>query len=437
MLFENVNVELKQEYVDDIKKTVIAFANTDGGKIYVGIADGGSVVGIKDPDEIMLKLTNSIRDSIKPDVTLFTSYKIEKVEGADVVVVEVQLGTARPYYLSGKGIRPEGVFVRQGASTVPATGTAILNMIRETSGDSYEDTRCINHVLTFDALKKEFNNRKIALNDSQMKTLKLVRSDGEYTNLALLLSDQCLHTLKVAIFQGIDKSIFRDRAEFSGSILMQLNDSYEYIDRFNNTRAEFSGLQRIDKRDYPIDAIREALLNSLIHHDYAFSAPTLINIYDDRMELVSVGGLVRGISYDDMMLGVSILRNQNLAGVFYRLNLIEAYGTGIPKISASYKSYAEQPKIEVSDNAFKITLPNTNYKHSNIVSNELNESEKKVAALFENKNVINRKDVETSLKISQTTAISLLRKMTTKGILVKEGSGKNTCYVLSKAILID
>lgn len=121
MLAESKIIEFKREYTDEIKKTVTAFANTDGGKIYVGIEDDGSVRGIADTADVLLRITNTIRDSIRPDVTLFTEVDIEQMDGLPVAVVTVQRGTARPYYLAGKGIRPEGVFVRQGASTVPTT----------------------------------------------------------------------------------------------------------------------------------------------------------------------------------------------------------------------------------------------------------------------------------------------------------------------------
>lgn len=114
---------------------------------------------------------------------------------------------------------------------------------------------------------------------------------------------------------------------------------YEYISRYNRIRAEFSGLHRIDKKDYPEEALREALLNSLVHRDYSYSGSILISIFDDRIEFVSIGGLVRGISLEDIMLGVSVTRNEKLANIFYRLMLIEAYGTGVPKIIRSYDDY--------------------------------------------------------------------------------------------------
>ena len=111
--------------MEDIKYAVIAFANTEGGKLYIGVNDDGTVYGVSDLDQTMLKLTNMIRDTIRPDITMFTDYTVEKMNQEDVIVLTVQRGTARPYYLHSKGVRPEGVYVRQGASSVPASEATI------------------------------------------------------------------------------------------------------------------------------------------------------------------------------------------------------------------------------------------------------------------------------------------------------------------------
>lgn len=437
---ENLTTELKREYTDDIKYAVVAFANTDGGRIYVGLNDDGSVYGVENQDATVLRITNMIRDSIRPDVTMFIECAVEMMEGKPVVVLTVQRGTARPYYLAGKGIRPEGVYVRQSASSVPASETAILNMIRENSGDRYEDARSINQQLTFKKAEDYFAKRNLPFGEQQKRTLNIIGSDGTYSNLGMLLSDQCVHTIKIAVFDGSKKSVFRDRKELSGSLLTQLEEAYAYIDQFNRTRAEFAGLERIDRRDYPGEALREALLNAITHRDYSFSASTLISIFDDRIEFVTIGGLVRGLTYDDIMLGISVLRNQNLANVFYRLNLIEAYGTGILKINESYADCRLKPQIEVTDNAFKITLPNINYagQRKEAVSATSTQATDKVdrtesiLRLAKERGQIIRRDVEDTLKVSQATAILILRNLVEKGLLIKEGTGKYQKYRIAE-----
>lgn len=431
MFKESIHLELKKEYVKDILKTVIAFANTSGGKIYIGIDDDGKVLGVQKLDTDILKLSNSIRDSIKPDITLFTSILVEKIDGKDVIVVDVQKGASSPYYLTDKGIRPSGVYVRQGASSVPATDSSILKMIRDTDGDNFEELRSLNQNLDFDFLKKEFEDANIKLEHSQMKTFNIIDEDGLYTNLGLLLSEQCPHTIKAAVFEGSTKEIFKDRFEFSGSLLKQMKDVYSFLNRYNRTNSEITGLKRTDTREYPEIALREALLNSIVHKEYSYSSSTLISVFDDKIEIVTIGGLTKGLSEDDIMLGVSILRNRNLANIFYRLKLIEAYGTGIPKIIESYNEYNVKPKIEISSNAFKITLPNT-LKEKSISKLEKNLSDKEylIVNMLKENEYIKRTDIEKNLSISSSMAIKLLRNMVDNLVIEKIGKGKNVIYRL-------
>lgn len=442
MIFrESETVELKEIIVDDIKKEVVAFANCDGGKLYVGVRDDGTVVGLDNPDGVALQISNMIRDSIKPDVTMFLHYKTLEENGKKIVAVDIQRGTERPYYIAKKGLRPEGVFVRQGYSSVPATDTAIRRMIKETDGDRFETMRCLNQELTFEAATKEFAQRNITFGRRQMQTLKMIDQDGIYSNLALLLSDQCVHTIKAAVFQGTDQTIFKDRHEFSGSLLKQMNDVYEYIDFRNQTRATIEKLIRIDVRDYPEIAVREALLNLLIHREYSFSASALISMYSNRIEFVSVGGLLPGIELEDIMMGLSICRNQNLANVFYRLKLIEAYGTGIRKIMKAYEGYGEKPTIETTKNAFKITLPNVNARYEIALSpsitasdqeytEDIDDTEEKILEYARQHGAVTRNDVEKLLGVSASTSFRLLRKMCRQHMLKQCGKARKTKYTL-------
>lgn len=428
---ESETLELKEIVVEDIKKEIIAFANSAGGTLYVGVADDGNIVGVENPDTVIQQISNMVRDSIKPDITMFIRYAAKNVEGKQIVAVEIQRGTERPYYLAKKGLRPEGVYVRQGTSSVPATSTAIRRMIKDTDGDSFEAMRSLEQNLTFQAAEKEFALRDLAFGVSQMKTLGILNTDGIYTNLGLLLSEQCAHTVKAAVFEGTNQSIFRDRQEFTGSLLQQMNEVYEYIDRRNQVHSTFDKLRRIDTRDYPEVAIREALLNSLVHRDYSFSASTLISVYDDRIEFTSIGGLPAGVSLDDIMLGLSVCRNPKLANVFYRLELIEAYGTGMKKIMGAYENSNKKPVIETTDNAFKIILPNLNEDAGSLpVADAGSEAERQVLEFIQKNGSISRKETETAVNLKQTAAGRLLSKMIQKKLIVQIGQGKNTKYRL-------
>lgn len=438
---ETETVELKSIVMDDLKKEIIAFANCDGGTLYVGVADDGTVLGVENADECALQISNMMRDAVKPDVTMFIHYETLDCEGKAVVAVNIQRGTNRPYYLAKKGLRPEGVYVRQGYSSVPATDTAIRQMIKETDGDSFENMRSINQALTFETTKKEFEKRNIAFGQPQMQTLKLVSADGIYTNLGLLLSEQCPHTIKAAVFEGTNQNVFKDRREFSGSLMQQLNEVYDYIDFHNQTHATFQKLLRIDTRDYPEVAVREALLNSLVHRDYSFRASTLISIYADRIEFVSIGGLLPGLELDDLMMGVSVCRNPHLANVFYRLQLIEAYGTGMKKIMGAYADIPVQPKIATTNNAFKIILPNVNAtpktvksptEIENAAASVLDSNEEKILQFLMEHPMITRKEAQALLEVSQSTAGRILKAMVDSGQIKQLGGSRTTRYELSK-----
>ena len=395
----------------------------DGGKIYIGIEDDGTVIGVEDSDSVALQVSNMVRDAIKPDLTMFLHYETKEIEQKQVVIIDIQRGTERPYYIAKKGLRPEGVYVRQGYSSVPATDTAIRKMIKETDGDHFEDMRSLDQELTFcETKKKEFQKRNITLEQPQMKTLGIINQDGIYTNLALLLSDQCVHTIKTAVFEGKNQNIFKDRKEFTGSLFAQMEAVYDYIDFRNQTHSTFEKLYRIDNRDYPEVAVREALLNCLVHRDYGYSSSILISMYEDRLEFTSIGGLVTGVTLEDVMMGISVCRNKRLANVFYRLELIEAYGTGIQKIMNAYQDQFIKPEIKVSNNVFKIILPNTNAQaelreelqyHTHI---QPEDEETQIMQMIDQEKRIQRKQVQERLGISQTTSGRILKQMVKKRI---------------------
>ena len=432
LYMESDSTELKAMVTGDIAKEIVAFANTHGGTLYVGVEDNGEILGVSNPDETIQQIGNMVRDAIKPDVTIFVRYKALTEGDKSIVSAEVQRGSDRPYYLAKKGLRPEGVYVRQGTSSAPASESAIRKMIKETDGDSFEAMRSMEQELTFMAAEAEFAERELAFGEIQRKSLGLISRDDIYTHLALLLSDQCPHTVKAATFEGTDQSVFKDRREFSGSLLQQLNEVYAYIDLRNGIRATFEGLRRIDSFDYPKAAVREALLNSLVHRDYSFSASTLIGVYADRIEFISIGGLLPGVSLNDVMMGLSVCRNPKLANVFYRLELLEAYGTGMRKIMNAYTDSGKTPALEVTDNAFKITLPNLSIPSIAREQIAADLAETDVLKLVTDKGVISRNDVEKAFQLPQTTAGRLIKSLLDKGVLVQQGNGRTTKYRLKE-----
>lgn len=423
-------IEFKREFVNDLNKEVIAFANTNGGEIFIGIDDDGKVVGLNDIENVELQCVNHISNTIKPDITMFVKYERVIADSKEMLKITVNKGSMSPYYIASKGIRPEGVYVRHGTASVPATETAIVSMIKETTGDSFEETRSLNQNLTFVQAEQEFINAGLPFAEAQKRSLGIIGRDDCYTNLGLLLSDQCEHKIKFAVFEGTEKEVFKDRHEFSGSLFRQLDDLTKMLDKYNKLSSpKIEGIKRTDVRDYPVEAIREAILNAFIHRDYGLGGYTLVSVFDDRIEIVSLGGLMRGVEMNDIMLGVSYLRNKRLAEIFYRLHFIEAYGTGISKIKKSYEKFKKQPVFECSSNAFKVTLPNTSVK-TNEIKIEQDDREILILDLIRKKGEIGRAEVEKLLNISTPTANRILTNMVQTGKIKRTGSARNIKYSL-------
>lgn len=434
MYNEDQKTELKVELTKDIKKEIVAFANTNDGTIYIGIDDDGRIVGLTDAEKDLEALSGMIREGIKSDLTLYTKIYIEKINNKDIIVVKVSEAPNKPYYLSDKGLKSSGVYLRHGNVSVQASEEVIKKMLVESNSNSFESNISKEQNLHFDYLKVLFKQHNLEINDNKFKALNIIDLNNRYTNLGLLLSDECPYSIKCAIFNGKNKLEFKDRKEFTGSVLKQANEAFEYLNLFNRIKGKIVGLERVDTRDYPEYALREALLNAIIHRDYNFTGSILISLFDDRFEITSLGGLVKGLNMADLYYGVSESRNPNLANVFYRLKYVESFGTGIERIFESYENYDKKPLLLNTENTFKVVLYNVNYIDDNsekkLLSN-LTQEEQIIEYLKKNEKV-NRKIVEALLNISKTRANNILNKMVDDEILVRINSGRNVSYILKK-----
>ena len=427
MFVENEFVEFKRQVTGDIAKEIIAFANASGGTIYIGIDDDGAIVGVGNADDVLLQAKNIARDAILPNLMMFVKFKKEMMDGKNVIAIEVAEGSNKPYYLKSKGMRPVGVFKRNGSGIDPVSEEGIRMLIKATDGDSYESMRSLEQNLTFEMTGTEFQERNLEFSEAKMRTLGIINNEDQFTNLALLLSDQCRHSIKVALFQDTTQTNFLDRNEFGGSVFRQLEMAYEFIAKHNQLHSSFSGLRRIDKRDYPEAALREALLNCVVHRDYSKGSSTLVGVYADRMEFTNVGALPRGLNLQDIMAGYSECRNPLLGNVFYRLELIETYGTGITKIINAYSDCDKKPKFLITENIFKLVLPNRNYvdtfQNGLVREPEENSYGKK-------DEYITREELQKRLGVSQATAVRIINKKIAAGELRAIGNGKSRKYLI-------
>ena len=219
----------------------------------------------------------------------------------------------------------------------------------------------------------------------------------------------------------------------------QFEDSVNYLALCNKTASTIKGVIRTDKKDYPEEAIREALLNALVHRDYGFSGSIIINVNDSKMEFISLGGLLPGLSTDDIRIGVSQPRNKKLAEVFHRLRLIESYGTGIRRIFKLYENCSVQPSLVVTTNAFKIVLPNMNVVGTTTESTPETAEKTPVVITPQMKTVMDYlaeygemtdEDLQELLNIKKTRAYLLARQMHENELIDIIGRGANKKYKL-------
>ncbi len=427
MKFETENIEFKERFTDELYKEVVAFANTDGGTVYIGIDNKGNVVPLDNVDDVYTRITNGIRDAISPDVTMFIKYTLRE---NNTISIKVNEGSLKPYYLKSKGLKPNGVFVRQGTSSVSASVEQIRTMIKQSDGDNFESMRSMEQELTFDSANKAFNRYNIEFSPNKYRALGLtVNSEELYSNLALIISDQCAHTTKVAVFADDSNTKFRDSKEFGGSVFEQLDSTFTYLTLCNKKTATFKGLERIEKVDYPEEALREALLNALVHRDYSFSGSIIINVNEKEIEFISLGGLLPGLSPDDIRSGISQPRNKNLADIFHRLHLIESYGTGIRKIYHLYEKCPEKPRIEVTSNTFKIILPNMNRAVIYDDEKEITAQMQKILDYIGEYGQITEQGIQALLEIKKTRAFNLAKQMCAGGLIQAVGRGANKKYI--------
>lgn len=448
MFCESDVVEFKREFSRRALKTVVAFANTNGGVLYIGIEDDGTVCGLEDPDAVMLAATNAIRDSVKPNPSMIAECEKMQFNGKAAVGIRVERGVDRPYYLADKGMRPEGVYVREGAASYMASEAEIVAMLKASRRESFDSGRSLRQDLTFEGTRAYFRREGLELGDAQMRSLRMIDQDGQFTNLAWLLSDQCEAVIKLADFFGVNRTTFKDRLETTGSVLVQFEEALAFLGKHLHYKTKFVNMRRVDYEDFPPDAVREALVNAIVHRDYEVAAPTLVSVLEDRIEFTSHGGPPVSLSLSEFEMDVSVPRNPLLAEVFYRVRLIEAYGTGIKRIFEAYEGSGVSPEFNMTKHVVRVRLPNRNYdgddafwrregdkpismrqEESDAVDqSNLRDQERLVFAMLEEQGPLRRAELQERFSFSQATMLRILKRLEERGFVRAEGNTRRRVY---------
>ncbi len=421
---EKFNVEFKEKISRSFLKTVSAFANYHDGKILFGVNDNGEVVGIKGSDTMYLQIEHMINDSIDP----VPSYTLESkvLQDKEIIVLTVSKGNNTPYYYHGKAYR------RSNTSTLEVDRLELHRLVLEGMNIQYESLKSSIQDLDFTILEKDLKSKVgiDAMTIDVLRTLLLYDKKGYFNIAGKLLADtnDCEHCgIDIVKFgKDIDQILYRTTLHKT-SILRLYYEAIEVFERYY-TYEEIDGFVRIKKELVPKEAFRESLANALVHRAWDIDAHIKISMYEDSIVIDSPGGLPSSITKEEYLRGnVSLARNPIIAGVFFRLQIIEQFGTGIPRIIHAYKDNRFKPNFEINSNSIRITLPLIETELSQIT-----EDEEIVYTLLNNQGELSRRELELATRYNKSKLLRILNKLIDKNVVVKLGSGPETTYTLLK-----
>ena len=450
MLFhEDEKTELKRILNDAFEKEVDAFLNTLGGQILIGIEDNGTVCGVENADQVALSIADRIRNNILPSAMGLFTVEIRQEEMRSYLVVTVAGGLERPYYLKKYGMTPNGCYTRIGTQASPMTQNMIDGFFSRRILNTLHNVVSPNQELTFTQLKIYYQEKGYdAAGSYFLKNLDLFTEDGKYNYAAYLMADHNGTSIKVARFRGTEQLDIVERNEFGRCCLIKsaLN-VLERLNVANTTVVRVGGkAQRKEIRLIDPAALREAVLNAIIHNDYINGAYPVFEIYDDRIEIISSGGLPVGLSEKEFFAGRSLPRNKELMRIFSDMDLCEQLGSGMKKILRIYPQsvfsvsehfidvrfdYAEEAmKILREQNQADNQKPNVSDDRINdrinvIINGRITEIERNIMELIsEQPNATTDMFCQKTGKTARTVSRAL-KSLQEKGYLKRIGSRKS------------
>lgn len=419
---ERYNLEFKAEVSRTFLKTVSAYANYNDGEIIFGVDDYGNTVGLVNAKDECLRIENMINDSIEP----IPNFKLEvkKMKGNTIVVLTVRKGKDTPYYYQGKAYK------RSDTSSIEVDRFELRRLALEGANMDYEEVRSSSAGLVFNKLEQMLKEKAgiEEINLDILKTLNLYNKDGYYNIAGELLADK-----NDMAFSGIDivkfgkdlnKILYRETLKNS-SLLLQYDRAIEIFEQYF-CYEEIEGYARIKKELVPKEAFRESLANAIVHRAFDIKRYIQIAMYEDRIEINSPGGLPEGISVEEYLYGnISLLRNPIIAGVFFRLDIIEQFGTGIARINDEYVKSIPKPHFVVTENNIKIILPVTEIDKLN-----LSEDEWIVYGLLKAEIELGRREIDLRTGFEKSKTLRILNNLVDKNVIQRLGDGVAVTYKL-------
>lgn len=429
---EKKTVEYKLEYSKTILKTVCAFANFHDGIIVLGIRDDGKIIGVKKINELKLNIENAINDAIIPKP--YYEFEMLSLEEMNLLIVKVYKGDHTPYTYQNKA------YMRRDTSTVQVDAIMNQNLILAGRNLSFEDLVSAEQNLTFNyfnlLMKKHL--QITTMTDDLLKTLGLIEGN-KYNNAAMLLSDENhLRSSVVQLVAFSDTTVNRIKDKITletCSLLQQFDECMSFYKKHINIGEIIESAYRKTVEEVPIIAYREAVANMLVHRDYSVDVDARIEIFSDRIEIISPGGLPIGLLNEEFVEGrISKARNRKIADIFLRLKIIEKLATGIRRIKEQYIDQEVKPQFLTSENSVVIILPFVNQStkqrsdYSFVKENTLEGKENEIYEIIIQSPMIKRLDIQRQINLEKSQTIELINKLRESGKIIKVGNGPATGY---------
>lgn len=335
---ETNRIENKEQLNEDFEQEVIAFLNyKEGGIIYVGINKDGQVVGIENTDLTQLQIKDRIKNNIQPSTLGLFDLTVETIDNKEVIKVIISSGTEKPYYLRKKGRTPEGCYIRIGSSKERMTERMIDDMYARRIKNTLKEIDSPRQEVTFNQLKIYYEEHGLKLNDNFLQNLDLLTSEGKYNYNAFLLADENTVSIKLVRYLGTNKLELLENLEFGNRCLITATQRIlDRLDVENTTYAKIEYFGRKEQEKIDSKALKEAVINAIVHNDYSYGNSPIIELYSDRIEITSAGGLPQELSQEEFLEGVTAPRNKELIRVFKDVDLIENIGSGVLRILDAY-----------------------------------------------------------------------------------------------------
>lgn len=411
-------LEFKETITNTFLKTVSAFSNYDGGTILFGVDDDGNIKGLPDVKQACLDIENKINDNITPQ----PDYTLEIQNNDQTIKLTVKSGLQKPYLYKSKAYK------RNDTATIEVDTLEFSRLVLDGKNIRFEELPCKDQELSFEILHRKLKEtvRIENFDKDTLKTLNLYDDVNGFNNAAGLLADKN-HFPGIDIVKfGENISIIQKRSTFENISVLEVYEKAIEVFRDYYQYEVIQGADRKKMEKIPEAAFREAIANVLIHRVWDVDSQIRVSMFDDRIDIVSPGGLPSGITEEEYLSGkLSVLRNRNLANVFYRLGFVEIFGTGITRIKQLYAEALIKPDFEVSENAIKIVLPIFE-KNADLTQDEI-----VVYKLLSKTMLKPISEVAPYVPFGKSKTTKLLKEMCQKGVITVEGKGKGTKYIIS------